>query len=264
MNARIVRLLGAVGVPLLLTVAQLWAKEPSQPWLNPDPAALNAWREMRFGMFIHWGPVSLTGREIGWSRGAQTPIEEYDNLYKRFNPTRFNADEWVAIAKAAGMKYIVLTTKHHDGFCLWDTQFTDYNIMNCPFQRRRGRGVVRGLQESRHRFRHLLLGLRLASPRFPAHQPGRQDEARKSPIIDAYNRYLLGQIKELITNYGPLLTIWNDVPQMFNGAGRETIKLVRTLQPDILVNNRTGDGGDYDTPEQQIGGFKWIAHGNRA
>ena len=90
---------------------------------------------MRFGMFIHWGPVSLKGTEIGWSRGAQIPIAEYDNLYKQFNPTKFNADQWVAIAKAAGMKYIVITTKHHDGFCLWDTKLTDYNIMNTPFHR---------------------------------------------------------------------------------------------------------------------------------
>src|SRR6478752_6454191 len=103
--------------------------EPAQP------AAITKWQDARFGMFIHWGPVSLKGTEIGWSRGAQVPVEEYDNLYKQFNPTKFNADEWVAIAKAAGMKYIVLTAKHHDGFCLWDTKQTDYNIMNTPFHR---------------------------------------------------------------------------------------------------------------------------------
>jgi hypothetical protein len=96
------------------------------------PAAIKNWQDARFGMFIHWGPVSLKGTEIGWSRGQQVPVEEYDNLYKQFNPTKFNADEWVAVAKAAGMKYIVLTTKHHDGFCLWDTKQTDYNIMNSP------------------------------------------------------------------------------------------------------------------------------------
>ena len=90
-------------------------------WPKADPAAIARWQALRFGMFIHWGPVSLTGKEIGWSRGAETPIDVYDNLYKQFNPTNFNAEEWVSIAKAAGMKYIVLTTKHHDGFCLWDT-----------------------------------------------------------------------------------------------------------------------------------------------
>lgn len=135
MNAQIVRTLVAVSMLLLPAVSHLRAEEKPQPWLTPDPAAMKRWQDMRFGMFIHWGPVSLTGREIGWSRGAPTPVEEYDSLYKRFNPTKFNADEWVAIAKAAGMKYIVLTAKHHDGFCLWDTQFTDYNIMNSPFKR---------------------------------------------------------------------------------------------------------------------------------
>ncbi len=102
------------------------------------------WRDKSFGMFIHWGPVTLTGKEIGWSRGSQVPVEEYDSLYKRFNPVKFNADEWVSLAKSAGMKYIVLTSKHHDGFCLWNTRQTDYNIMNTPF----GRDVVKELSEA--------------------------------------------------------------------------------------------------------------------
>ena len=108
------------------------------------PEAVKRWRDLRFGMFIHWGPVSLTGKEIGWSRGRETSVEEYDSLYKRFNPVKFNADEWVAVAKSAGMKYIVLTTKHHDGFCLWDTKETDYNIMNTPF----GRDVTKELSDA--------------------------------------------------------------------------------------------------------------------
>jgi alpha-L-fucosidase len=99
-----------------------------------DPAApaeaVARWRELRFGMFVHWGPVSLRGTEIGWSRGQQVPIEEYDGLYKRFDPLKFNADQWAAVAKDAGMKYLVFTTKHHDGFCMFDTKQTDYNIMN--------------------------------------------------------------------------------------------------------------------------------------
>ena len=136
---------------------------------------------MRFGMFIHWGPVSLTGHEIGWSRGAQTPIEEYDNLYKKFNPTKFNADQWVAIAKAAGMKYIVLTTKHHDGFCLWDTKLTDYNIMNSPFKRDvvkeladacKKQGIAFGTYYSVCDWHH---------PDFPLTSPGGKVQARTSP-----------------------------------------------------------------------------------
>jgi alpha-L-fucosidase len=257
MNARIARplLLGVACLPLLLAVAPLGAKEPSRPWLKPDPAALRHWQDMRFGMFIHWGPVSLTGREIGWSRGTQTPVEEYDNLYKRFNPTKFNADQWVAIAKAAGVKYIVLTTKHHDGFCLWDTQFTDYNIMHSPFHR----DVVKELSDACKR-QGIAFGTYYSvcdwhHPDFPLTSPGGQTK-RKKFDLDAYNHYLLGQVNELVTKYGPLVTMWNDVPQMFQGRGVKTIKLVRTLQPSILINNRTGDDGDYDTPEQTIGTFR--------
>jgi alpha-L-fucosidase len=205
-------------------------------------------------MFIHWGPVSLTGKEIGWSRGDETPIAVYDELYKRFNPTNFNADAWVKVAKDAGMKYIVLTTKHHDGFCLWDTKQTDFNIMNSPFKRDvvkelsvacKRAGIAFGTYYSTCDWRH---------PDFPLTSPGGTVKREKSDL-DAYNRYLLAQISELITNYGPLITIWNDVPQMFEGRGANTIKLVRQLQPDITINNRTGDGGDYETPEQRLGGF---------
>src|SRR6516162_10269000 len=128
-------LISAVFAGLTLSAA------PEPPRFAPLPEAIKNWQDKRFGMFIHWGPVSLTAKEIGWSRGAETPIEVYDNLYKRFNPTNFNADEWVSIAKAAGMKYIVLTTKHHDGFCLWDTKLTDFSIMHSPF----GRDVVKEL-----------------------------------------------------------------------------------------------------------------------
>ena len=77
---------------------------------------IEEWKDDRFGLFIHWGPVTLKGTEIGWSRGAEIPIEEYDNLYKKFNPVNFNAEEWVKMAKDAGMKYIIFTSKHHDGF----------------------------------------------------------------------------------------------------------------------------------------------------
>jgi alpha-L-fucosidase len=90
---------------------------------------------MRFGMFIHWGPVTLRGTEIGWSRSHEVPATEYDNLYKEFNPVLFNADEWVKTAKDAGMKYLTITSKHHDGFCLWPSDYTDYDIMASPYKK---------------------------------------------------------------------------------------------------------------------------------
>ena len=127
---------------LFLLAGGLWsglsleAVETSNDPLGPPPAAarrLEWGRQARFGMFIHWGPVSLKGTEISWSRGAPIPVEEYDNLYHQFNPTNFNAPQWMKVAREAGMKYVVFTTKHHDGFCMWDTQQTDFNIMHSPF-----------------------------------------------------------------------------------------------------------------------------------
>ena len=226
----------------------------NQPWRKPDPAAMKHWQDMRFGMFIHWGPVSLTGHEIGWSRGAQTPIAKYDSLYKEFNPTKFNADEWVSIAKAAGMKYIVLTTKHHDGFCLWDTKFTDYNIMNSPFKRDVVKELAAACKKQGVAFGAYYSVTDWYDPNWPVTSPAGHVKRAKSDMA-AYEKYLQNQIKELITNYGPLVTIWNDVPSMYGKRGLATIKMVRELQPDILINNRTGAGGDYDTPEQTIGGF---------
>lgn len=235
----------------------------------PTDAAIANWRSKRFGMFIHWGPVSLTGKEIGWSRGKETPVETYDNLYKEFNPTKFNADEWVAVAKAAGMKYIVLTTKHHDGFCLWDTKQTDYNIMNTPFKRdvvkeladacKKG-GIAFGTYYSTCDWHH---------PAFPLGSPGGKSK-KPNPDLKAYDAYLQAQVTELVKNYGPLFTVWFDVPQMYNETyGIPMVQKLRQLQPDLLINNRPysvggkGSGighqnaiGDYDTPEQQIGGFQ--------
>ena len=228
---------------------------PAHDWPAADPAAIAHWQSLRFGMFIHWGPVSLTGHEIGWSRGAQTPIEVYDNLYKQFNPTNFNADEWVGIAKAAGMKYIVLTTKHHDGFCLWDTKLTDYNIMHTPFHRDVVKELAAACKKQGIEFGTYYSVTDWYNPNWPVTSPAGKVKREKSDL-DAYEKYLQGQITELIQNYGPLLTIWNDVSAMYGQRGAATIKMVRQLQPNILINNRTGDGGDYDTPEQRIGEFQ--------
>ncbi len=225
-------------------------------WPAAEPAAIARWQHLRFGMFIHWGPVSLKGTEIGWSRGTKNlPIEEYDNLYKRFDPEKFDADQWVSIAKAAGMKYIVLICKHHDGFCMWDTKFTDYNIMHTPFKR----DVVKELSQACKK-QGMAFGCYYSvtdwyNPDWPTTSPGGKVVRSKSDM-DAYEKYLQGQISELITHYGPLITIWNDVPRQFGARGADTIKMVRQLQPDILINDRTGAGGDYSTPEQKIGGFQ--------
>ena len=235
---------------------------PVVPRLHADDAkpvqaeAIKHWRDARFGMFIHWGPVSLTGREIGWSRGQQTPVEEYDNLYKKFNPVKFNADEWVAVAKAAGMKYMVLTTKHHDGFCLWDTKQTDHNIMNTPFKRDVTRDLAEACKKAGIAFGVYYSTCDWYHPDFPLTSPGGRT-VRPTSNLDRYNEYLLAQTKELLTNYGPLFTLWYDVPQKFDATrGARIINMARAIQPDIVINNRIGHKGDYDTPEQKIGGFQ--------
>jgi len=244
----------AAAMLVSLTSSAQTPTPPTPP--KPYPEHLKWWADARFGMFIHWGPVSLTGQEIGWARGDQVPIAEYDQLYTKFNPTQFDADAWVKTAKDAGMKYIVLTTKHHDGFCLWDTKQTDFNIMHSPF----GRDVVKELSAACKR-----AGLRFCTyystcdwhhPDFPLTSPGGRVK-RETSNLDRYEQYLRAQVKELITQYGPLGLIWFDVPQHFDQArGQGVIDFVRSLQPDVIVNNRSGAPGDYDTPEQRVGKYQ--------
>ena len=165
-----------------------------------------AWwgRTARFGMFIHWGPVSLTGKEISWSREGGfhggTPTAVYDDLYKQFNPTAFDAKRWVAIAQAAGMKYIVFTTKHHDGFCEFDSKLTDYKITSSqsPFRR----DVVKELADARHQA-GMKFGVYYSQP--DVHHPDYRtaNHAR-------YVEYFHGQVRELLSNYGEISVIWFD------------------------------------------------------
>ena len=236
------------------------AADKPAPAATPTPipvqdAAIQRWRDARFGMFIHWGPVSLKGTEIGWSRGSQVPVEEYDSLYKRFNPVKFNADEWVSVAKAAGMKYVVLTTKHHDGFCLFDTKQTDHNIMNSPFKRDVTKELAEACKKQGLAFGAYYSTTDWHHPDFPLTSPGGRT-VRETSNLDRYTDYLKAQIKELLTQYGPLWTLWFDVPQRFDAArGQGVINFARSIQPDIVINNRTGAPGDYNTPEQRIGGF---------
>ena len=245
-----------VKVSALLVAAGLVGAGPLAAQTAVPPEALARWREARFGMFIHWGPVSLTGREIGWSRGAPTPVEEYDNLHRRFNPEKFDAGAWVEVAKAAGMRYIVLTTKHHDGFCLWDSKVTDHDIAATPFRR----DVVKELAEA-CRKGGLGFGAYYSTcdwhhPDFPRTGPGGRVKREKADL-DRYTAYLKAQTTELLRDYGPLFTLWYDVPQEFDATrGQSVIDLARSIQPDIVINNRTGAPGDYDTPEQRIGGFQ--------
>lgn len=229
--------------------------EAEKPWLKASDADMQWWREARFGMFIHWGPVSIKGTEIGWSRGAERrgtggkgeiPVEVYDSLYKEFNPIKFNAKEWVAIAQAAGMKYMVFTSKHHDGFAMFDSKLTEHKITNSPF----GRDVVAELAAACHEA-GMRFGLYYSPPDW--HHPDYRTANHAK-----YIEYMHGQIRELCSNYGQIDILW------FDGLGgsaqdwdaENLFKMIRELQPHILINNRAGLPGDFDTPEQTIGRFQ--------
>lgn len=235
----------------------------ADPVVRPD---LQWWRDGRFGMFIHWGPSSLSGKEISWSRAKSnpnspnkgpTPVDVYDNLYKKFHPEKFNADEWVATAKAAGMKYIVLTAKHCDGFLLWDSKTIDYNIMSTPF----GRDVVQELSTAARK---------AGIPFCVYFAPGDwKDPDCRNPVTNIkFVERMHAQITELLTKYGRIPLIWFDFDGYPNPSDpKETASLVRKLQPGIIMTNRLealhsdeshgrmGPWGDYATPEQFVGGF---------
>ncbi len=228
------------------------------PAVTTNPA-LESWRADRFGLFIHWGPVSLKGTEIGWSRagerrgyrgtGTLVPTEVYDNLYQEFNPTLFNAREWVAIAQAAGMKYLVFTSRHHDGFSMFDTQASDYKITSplSPFRR----DVVRELADACHSA-GLKFGLYYSQPDW------RHPDAFTPDRHERYLAYLQTQVRELLTNYGRVDILW------FDGLGKKAEdygavavnRMARELQPHLLINNRNGLPEDFDTPEQRVGKYQ--------
>jgi len=252
MIAGLLSLLG--GWPAVPT--RVVAGEPAKDYLNAAPEDLAAWRQLKFGMFIHWGPVSLKGVEIGWGRGGErrgrkdtkpgsVPVEVYDNLYKQFNPTKFDACQWVEIAQAAGMRYMVFTTKHHDGFCEFDSQLTDYKITSpqSPY----GKDIVKQLSDACHAG-GLPWGIYYSPPDW--HHPDYRTENHAR-----YIQYLHGQLRELLSNYGRVDMIFFDGlgGKAEDWDGQNLIKLCRQLQPHVIINNRCGLPADYDTPEQRIG-----------
>jgi alpha-L-fucosidase len=252
-----------LSIGLLSSVLHEWSPAQTTGGVSSveTPAeSIRRWREWRFGMFIHWGPVSLKGTEIGWSRaglrrgqqpshGTQVPVEEYDNLYKEFNPREFNAEAWVDVGQSAGMKYLVFTTKHHDGFCNFDSQLTDYKITSklSPY----GQDIVRQVADACHK-KQMALGWYYSPPDW------HHSDYRNGDRHTQYIEYLHGQVREILSNYGKVDIMW------FDGLGGSAVdwdaprlfQTIRQLQPAIVINNRGGLPADYDTPEQRIGEFQ--------
>ncbi len=206
------------------------------------------WHEAKFGMFIHWGLYSVLGRHEWAMEIEGTPVAEYELLADKFKPKPGFAETWAKLAKQAGMKYMVLTSKHHDGYCLFDTEFTDY----CAPKQAAGRDLCAEYVEAA---RAEGLGVGFYHSLMDWHHPDgarcMEDEAARK----RYVTYLHGQIRELCTNYGKLDILWYDVSWPLSAEGWESKKMNRMvykLQPDIIINNRNKLPGDFSTPEQHI------------
>ncbi len=204
------------------------------------------WREAKFGMFVHWGLYSILARD-GWAMGDEDiPLAEYEPLARQFQPTPNAARVWARLAREAGMKYMVLTTKHHEGFCLFDSKLTAY----CAPRQGPGRDLAREFADAA-RAEGLRVGFyySLMDWHHPDWLHAKNDPAARRRFLD----YTHGQIRELLTNYGKIDILWYDMPVPLDAAGWESEKMNRmvfTLQPDILVNNRNLLAGDFFTPEE--------------
>lgn len=236
------------------------------------------WRDGRIGMFIHWGLYAVPAGQwndeeipgIGeWiMTHAQIPVEQYEKLTDQFNPVKFDADEWVKLAKAAGMKYIVITSKHHDGFGLWDSKVSDYDIIdNTPYKKDILQALANACKKHGIKF---CFYYSIMDWHHPDYLPRREWEDRSTEGADfqRYIAYMKAQLKELITEYDPEV-IWFDGEWEDTWTHEEGLKLynyVRSLKPDIIINNRVDKGrqgmqgitkegdfaGDFGTPEQEI------------
>jgi alpha-L-fucosidase len=206
------------------------------------------WHEAKFGMFIHWGLYSTLGRHEWVMENEGIPVSEYEKLAPNFKPIPTPARAWAQLAKRAGMKYMVMTTKHHEGFCNFDTKLTDY----CAPRQGPGRDLVREYVEAA-RAEGLRVGFYYSLMDWHHPDGGRckTDEAARRRFVD----YIHGQVKELVTNYGKLDILWYDVAWPLDAKGWESVEMntmVRKLQPDIIINNRSKIPEDFDTPEQRI------------
>lgn len=235
------------------------------------------WEVARFGLFIHWGLYSVPAGEwkgqtnhAEWIRNtAQIPLAQYEKFVPEFNPVKFNAEQWVQLAKAAGMKYIVITSKHHDGFCMFDSKQTEFDIMATPFHR----DVLKELSEACKKggiqlcFYHSIMDWH--HPDYLPRRGWETDRPADGANFSNYISYMKSELKELLTNYGKIGVLWFDgewEETWTHEKGKDLYQYVRSLQPSIIINNRVDVGreglvgltkggefvGDFGTPEQEI------------
>ncbi len=222
------------------------------------------WKEAKFGMFIHWGIYSVPAGKWGdkttygeWiMHSAKIPRSEYSALAKQFNPTQFNADEWVKLAKDAGQKYIVITSKHHDGFAMFGSKADPYNIVDAtPFKR----DILKELAEA-CRKQGMKLGFYYSQAQDWYHPGGAVSgnvEWDQTHVADM-NKYIdeiaIPQVKEILSNYGDVAVLWWDTPTNMTKEMTEKLAALTKPYPNLITNNRLGAGmgGDLETPEQFV------------
>jgi alpha-L-fucosidase len=231
---------------------------------------LSWWIDARLGMFIHWGLYAQAARHEWVQKDERISVKEYQKYQEIFNPDLFNPADWAKKAKAAGMKYAVITTKHHDGFCMFDSDYTDYDIKNTPYEKDiikewvdafRAEGLGIGFYYSLIDWHHPDYTIDKNHPR-SADTQKEYEKLNQGRDMVVYREYLKNQVREILTNYGKVDILWLDYsfPGKF-GKDRddwgsvELMKMVRKLQPGIIVNDRADlknylGGWDFTTPEQ--------------
>ncbi|MDO6737765.1 alpha-L-fucosidase [Wenyingzhuangia sp. 2_MG-2023] len=228
------------------------------------------WTNDRFGMFVHWGTYSLAGRHEKVKKNEKMTDEKYQKYFDNFNPDLYNPQEWAKLAKAAGMKYAVITTKHHEGFTLFDSEYTEYKVTNTPYGKDalkewveafRAEGLKIGFYYSIIDWHHPDYTIDRIHPKAPKNEK-QYKELNKGRDMGKYRKYLKNQVTEILTNYGKVDMLWMDFSfPGKHGKGKDDwdsvalMKLIRKLQPEIIVNDRLDieeyEGGwDFTTPEQ--------------
>lgn len=247
---------------------------------SPEKKAerMDWWRDARFGMFIHWGLYAIPAGEWDgqtaygeWIRHtAEIPLDTYNEFVSQFNPEKFDAKAWVKMAKDAGMKYIVITSKHHDGFSLFNSQYSDFDVMATPFKRDILAELAEACREEGIRLGFYYSIMDWHHPDYLPRRPWETDRNTETADFDRYVTYMKNQLTELTSNYGEAPAIlWFDGEwenTWTSERGLDLYKFVRKLKPDIIINNRVGTaregmagltkkgafGGDFGTPEQEI------------
>ena len=268
MKTKALRLL--VLAMVLSTVAQIAMAQLPKETAARKAQRMKWWTDARLGMFIHWGLYALPARHEWVKNRERMTNEQYQKYFEQFYPDLFNPKEWAKMAKAAGMKYVVLTAKHHEGFCLWDSKYTDYKATNTPY----GKDLIKEYVEAfrseglKVGFYYSLIDWHHPDYTIDRVHPQRQENDADYEKLNAgkdmnkYRAYIKNQVRELLTNYGEISIIWFDFSfPGKNGKGRadwdseNLLKLARSLQPGIIVDDRLDledvEGGwDFTTPEQ--------------